>query len=53
MAYDPTPRFWQRELPVPTPRTVVERDEDTFVDPDDDEDCRAGLVDLDRPDDDE
>ncbi|WP_178130373.1 hypothetical protein [Reyranella sp. CPCC 100927] len=53
MAHDPTPRFWQRELPSPTPHQSIDRDEDTFVDPDDDEDCRAGLMDFDRFDDDD
>src|SRR5262245_49943786 len=42
---DPTPRLRQEE-----PQVI---DHSDFVDPDDDEDCRAGLLDLERPYDDE
>ena len=42
---DPTPRLRQDE-----PRVIDHTD---FVDPDDDEDCRDGLLELDRLDDDE
>ena len=42
---DPTPRLPQKE-----PQIIDQTD---FVDPDDDEDCRAGLLELDRLEDDD
>ncbi len=42
---DPTPRLQEKK-----PQVIDHTD---FVDPDDDEDCRAGLIELDRLDDDE
>jgi hypothetical protein len=53
MTYDPVPRFRHHETPVSNPRADVDYDVDAFVDPDDDEDCRAGLLEIDRPDDDD
>lgn len=54
MADDPIARFPHREVPETAYHTDVDDfdDFDDFVDPDDGEDCRAGLLDLDRPEDD-
>ncbi len=52
MASDPMTRF--RDLSEASRRSDVDvDDDDAFIDPDDGEDCRAGLLELDRPDDDD
>ncbi|HEX2889934.1 hypothetical protein [Vineibacter terrae] len=54
MADDPIARFPHREVPETAYHTDTDVDDfDDFVDPDDGEDCRAGLLDFDELEDDD